>query len=68
MSYYNKIHQALADIRYTGDFSLELIYYVNGFLDNKHGFDDDFALRSLEIARISGAYLRDKLQKMLIKG
>lgn len=59
--------QALADIRYTGDFSLEIIYYVNGFLDNKHGFDDDFALQSLEIARISAAYLRDKLQKMLSK-
>ena len=57
--------QALADIRYTGDFSLELIYYVNGFLDNEHGFDDDFAPKALEIARISGAYLRDKLQKML---
>lgn len=62
---WGEVLKALADIKYTGNFSLELIYYVNGFLDNEHGFDDDFAPQALEIARISGAYLRDKLKRML---
>lgn len=62
---WNHILEALKDINYSGDFNLEILDFITGLLDNKHGFDDDFALDAMRIAQISGRYLKNKLEMML---
>ena len=57
--------EALADIDYSGDFNLEILDFITGMLDSKHGFDDDFALDAMRIAEISGRYLKNKLERMI---
>lgn len=62
---WNHILEALADIDYSGDFNLEILDFITGLLDSKHGFDDDFALDAMRIAEISGRYLKNKLERMI---
>ncbi len=62
---WNHILLALKDIDYSGDFNLEILDFITGLLDNKHGFDDDFALNAMKIAESCGRYLKNKLERML---
>ncbi len=62
---FNHILSALADIKYSGDFNLELIDWGFGMFDEKHGFDSDFAFSGMRIAESVGRYLKNKLEKMI---
>lgn len=62
---WNPLLKALAEIKYSGDFNLEILPFITGLLDSKHGFDDDFALDAMRIAEISGRYLKNKLESMI---
>ncbi len=59
------ILKALTDIRYEGDFTLQLSEWAMGALDGKHGFDESFLPAVLEFAFDCGDYLMQKLKKML---
>ncbi len=56
--------EALTDIGYEGDFTLQLSEWAMGALDGKHGFDETFLPAVLEFAYDCGSYLMGKLQKM----
>lgn len=57
---WNKVLQALREIRYEGDFTLELLDHVNGLWKKENGFDVDFALSALKMAYTCGIYLAQK--------
>ena len=57
--------QALAEIRYDGDFTLELLDYVNGFWKQENGFADDFIPVALRIAFECGRYLANQLERRM---
>lgn len=58
---WNEILQALAEIHYSGDFTLEIINLASGMMDDHHGFDDDFVPDLLKFAHVCASYLAHKL-------
>lgn len=56
---------ALADIRYSGDFTLELAAHSTGCLSDQFGFDESFYPCAFRYAQRAGRYLADKLDTML---
>ena len=61
---WTSILNALADIRYEGDFTLQLSEWAMGALDGKHGFDESFLPAVLEFTYECGTYLMNKLQRL----
>lgn len=58
------ILEALADIGYCGDFTLELSEHETGALDNRHGFGADFLPVILEFACASCRHLTQQLEAL----
>ena len=58
------ILQALADIGYSGDLTLQLSEHETGALDGSHGFDADFLPCLLEFACASCKHLAQRLETL----
>lgn len=56
---------ALADIKYSGDFTLELSDHACSCMRDDAGFDRSFFPTSLRYARQTARYLADKLERMM---
>ncbi len=62
---WNEILQALADIRYSGDFTLEISGHALSCMRGDRGFDESFFPVTLKFAEETSRYLMNKLQRML---
>jgi len=61
---WNSVLQALADVNYSGDFTLEVGSHACGCLGTHQGFEPDFLPHVMKFTQKSARYLADRLESM----